>query len=169
MLFRSSNRGNYDSSSNGNDLRFQISNYNENEITGFLRNLKFQEIGSDSIKALTNKPILIQTVTHIKVAKQSVLVYSLADLDTNKDNKLDVNDIKSLYLSDISGANFTKISMDFQELIDWNFIESKNRLYYRTIEDANKNGEFDKKDILHYHFVDLTAKDWKASDYNPMQ
>lgn len=163
-----SNRGSYDSSSNINEPRFQISNYSENEITGFLRNLKFQEIGSDSIRSLTNKPILIQTVTHVRAAKQSVLVYTLADMDTNKDNKLNVNDIKSLYLSDISGANFIKISTDFQELIDWNYIESKNRLYFRTIEDANKNGAFDKKDILHYHFVDMASKDWKASDYNPM-
>jgi hypothetical protein len=47
------------------------------------------------------------------------------DLDTNKDGKLDSSDIKCLYLSDISGKKFTKISADFQELIDWNLIESK--------------------------------------------
>ena len=165
------NKGSYDSSSNGNELKFQISNYSENEITGYLRNLKFQEVGSDSIKALTDKPILIQTVTYLKTVaekiKQPILVYTLADMDTNKDGKLDSNDIKSLYLSEISGNRFIKISVDFQELIDWNLIESKNRLYFRTIEDTNKNGEFDKKDVLHYHFIDLATKDWKVSDYSP--
>jgi hypothetical protein len=46
------------------------------------------------------------------------------DADTNRDGKLDSSDIKSLYLSEISGR-FTKVSMDLQELIDWNLIDSK--------------------------------------------
>ena len=137
-----------------------------------MQNLKFQEIGSDSIHSLTDKPILIQNVMYLKSvsdkAKQQVLVYSLADLDTNKDGKLDENDIKSLYISEISGKRFTKVSVDFQELIDWNVIESKNRLYFRTIEDTNKNGQFDKNDVVHYHYLDLSNKDWKVFDYNPI-
>ena len=153
-------------------LCFRISNYSENEITGYLRNFKFQEIGSDSIKSLTDKTVLIQTATYLKTvsdkSKQQIMVYTLSDMDTNKDGKLDSNDIKSLYISEISGNRFTKISSDFQELIDWNLIESKNRLYFRTIEDTNKNGEFDKNDIVHYHFLDLTSKDWKVLDYNPI-
>jgi hypothetical protein len=100
--------------------------------------------------------------------KQQILVYTLADMDTNKDGKLDTSDIKSLYLSEISGKRFTKVSTDFLELVDWSLVESENRLYFRTIEDANKNGEFDKNDVMHYHFIDLSGKDWKVSDYNPI-
>ena len=162
----------YESSSNTNDVSFKISNHSENEITGYLQNLKYQEIGSDSIKALTNKAVLIQTATYLKAvsdkAKQQVLIYTLADSDTNKDGKLDANDIKSLYISEISGNRFTKISVDLQELIDWNLMESKSRVYFRTIEDTNKNGQFDKNDIVHYHYLDLSNKDWKVCDYNPI-
>lgn len=162
--------GNY--KSNLNAVSFKIFNYSEYEITGYLQNLKFQEIGSDSIKALTDKPILIQTATYLKSVadktKQQVLIYTLTDLDTNKDDKIDVNDIKSLYISEISGDKFTKISEDFQELIDWSLIESKNRLYFRTVEDTNKNGQFDKDDVIHYHYLDLSNKDWKVFDYNPI-
>ena len=162
----------YESSTNVNADSFKISNHSENEITGYLRNLKFQEISSDSIKTLTNKAILIQTATYINAvsdkAKQQVLIYTLADADTNMDGKLDANDIKSLYISEISGKRFTKISDDLQELIDWNLTESKNRVYFRTIEDTNKNGQFDKNDILHYHYLDLSNKDWKVFDYNPI-
>lgn len=163
-------KGIYDASSPVNKQSFKISNYSENEITGYLRNVKFQEIGTDSIKALTDKPVLIQSITYLKTiadkTKQQILVYMLADMDTNKDNILNTNDIQSLYLSDISGSRFTKITTDFQEVIDWNVIESKNRLYFRTIEDANKNGAFDKNDIMHYHFIDLSEKEWKVTDYN---
>ena len=161
---------NYDASSRGNQLNYKVSNYSEYQITGYIRNLKIQQIGKDSIKTLTDKDVVIQSITYLKSiatkTKQQILVYVLEDMDTNKDLTLDDNDIKCLYLSDISGNQFTKISLDFQELIDWNVVESMNRLYFRTIEDTDKNGEFDKKDKLHYHFIDLSGKDWKVSDYN---
>jgi hypothetical protein len=162
---------NYDSSSRGgNQLNYKVSNYSEYQITGSLRNIKFQQIGKDSIKNLTEMDVVIHSATYLKSiadkTKQQILVYVLEDMDTNKDLALDDNDIKSLYLSDISGNRFIKVSVDYQELIDWKVVESMSRLYFRTIEDTDKNGEFDKKDKLHYHFIDLSGKDWKVSDYN---
>ena len=159
-------------SSSVNDLSFTISNYGEYEITGYLQNIRFQKIDSDSIHKLTDKPVLIQTATYLKsVADKTnnhVMVYTMMDMDTNKDGKLDTSDIKALYLSDISGGNFTKISTDFQELIDWKLISSKNRLYYRTVEDTNKNGEFDKNDAVNYYYIDLSNKEWKITGYEPI-
>jgi hypothetical protein len=159
-------------SSSVNDLSFTISNYGENEITGFLQNIKFQKIGSDSIKALTDKPVLIQTATYLKSVsdktKNQIMVYTMVDIDTNKDGKLDTSDIKALYLSEISGAKLTKLSDSYQELIDWNLIESNNRLYFRTVEDTNKNGQFDKMDVVHYNYVDLSNKEWKIISYKPV-
>ena len=159
-------------SSSVNDLSFTISNYGEFEITGFLQNLKFQKVDSDSIKKLTEKPVLIQTATYLKsVANKTnnqIMVYTMVDMDTNKDGKLDTSDIKALYLSKISGEKFTKISSDFQELIDWKLIEFNNRLYYRTVEDTNKNGQFDKKDVVNYYYIDLSKKEWKIIGYEPV-
>ena len=159
-------------SSNTDNVSFSISNYDRFEITGFLHNIKFQHIDSTTIRSLTDKPILIQTASYLNTisdkTKQQLMVYNIVDMDTNKDNKLDLSDIKSLYISDISGKNFIKISEDFQELIDWNLIESKNRLYFRTIDDTNKNGQFDKNDNLHYYFVDLLSSDKKPQIYNPV-
>ncbi len=163
---------NYDSSSRGNQISYKVSNYSEYQITGFIRNVKFQQLGKDSIKSLTSKNILIQSITYLKTiadkTKQQILVYVAEDLDTNKDSKLDDSDIKALYLSDISGDRFTKISLDYQELIDWDILEATSRLYYRTIEDTDKNGAFDKNDKLHYYFIDLSNKEWKAIEYNPI-
>ena len=89
-------------------------------------------------------------------------------MDTNRDSKLDTNDIKTLYLSTISGEKFTKISTDFQELIDWKMIEASNILYFRTVEDTNKNGQFDKDDVINYNFINLNNKDWKVENYKPV-
>jgi hypothetical protein len=154
------------------DLSFTISNYGENEVTGYLQNLKFQKVDSDSIRPLTDKPALIQTATYLKSVsdriKKQIMVYTMYDVDTNKDGKLDASDIKSLYLSEISGARFTKVSSDFQELIDWSLIESKNRLYFRIVEDTNKNGQFDKNDVVHYNYIDLNDNSWKVITYEPI-
>jgi hypothetical protein len=154
------------------DLSFTISNYGENEITGYLQNLKFQKTDSDSIRPLTNKPALIQTATYLKSvsdrAKKQIMVYTMFDTDTNRDGKLDSSDIKCLYLSDISGKRFTKVSEDFQELIDWNLIDSKSRLYFRTVEDTNKNGQFDKNDVVQYNYIDLSNNEWKVINYEPI-
>ncbi|MBG6061410.1 hypothetical protein IWX83_001191 [Flavobacterium sp. CG_9.1] len=159
-------------SSSVNDLSFTISNYGEYEITGFLQNIKFQKVDSDSIRKLTERPVLIQTATYLKsVADKTnnqIMVYTMVDMDTNKDGKLDTSDIKALYLSDISGERFTKMSSDFQELIDWKLIGSKNRLYFRTVEDTNKNGEFDKNDVVNYYYIDLSNKEWKIIGYEPV-
>ncbi|MFV8343082.1 hypothetical protein [Flavobacterium sp. XS2P39] len=159
-------------SSSVNDLSFTISNYSEYEITGFLQNLKFQRMDSDSIKVLTDKPVLIQTATYLKSVadktQNQVMAYTMVDMDTNKDGKLDASDIKALYLSEISGNKLTKISASYQELIDWKLIESKNRLYFRTVEDTNKNGEFDKMDVVHYSYVDLSNKEWRIISYEPV-
>ncbi|WKL45788.1 hypothetical protein Q1W71_12545 [Flavobacterium pectinovorum] len=159
-------------SSSVNDLSFTISNLGEYEITGYLQNLKFQKTDSDSIRPLSDKPVLILTATYLKPVadktKNQIMVYTLADADTNKDGKIDSGDIKTLYLSNISGEHFTKISEDFQELVDWSLIESKSRLYFRTIEDTNQNGQFDKNDVLHYNYIDLASKKWEVKNYKPI-
>jgi len=144
---------------------FNVSNSLEDEITGYLRNVKFQEVGTDSLHVLTDKVMMIERVTFLKSKK--VLVYVVADADTNRDNNVNSDDIKSLYLSTDMGKNFTKISPDVQELIDWNYLESTKKIYFRTIEDANKNGAFDKNDKVHYFSLNLT-KDWKAEEYSPI-
>lgn len=170
-VFEKGSKARYGSSS-VNDVSFTISNLGEYEITGYLQNLKFQKIDSDSISSLTDKPVLILTATYLKAVadrtQNQVMVYTLTDSDTNKDGKIDTGDIKTLYLSDVNGENFTKVSTDLEELVDWSLIESKNRLYFRTIEDTNQNGQFDKNDVLHYNYIDLGLKKWEVKNYKPI-
>jgi len=160
-------------SSKTNSTSYAISNYNRFELTGYFENLKFQHIDSTALRPLTDKNVQIQTATFLNTiadkTKKQILIYSLVDSDTNRDGKLDANDIKTLYISNFNGTNFTKLSDDLQELLDWNVVEVQNRLYFRTIEDINKNGAFDKNDKVHYHFVNLLAKDWSREEYEPIK
>lgn len=162
----------YDAASSRNNPSFTVSNTNDFQITGFLTNLKFQAVNSDSLKVLSEKPIVIETATYLKTFadknKLQFMVYTLSDSDTNKDGKLDRNDIQSLYISTSNGSNFTKISSDLSELIDWSVIDSTGKLYFRSIDDSNKNGAFDKGDKIHYHVVNLLSKDLNVLEYNPI-
>lgn len=169
-VYDGSSRGSYGSSST-NRMSYAISNYNRFEITGYLQNIHFQHVDSTTVRPLTDKAIVIQTATYLNTiaekTKKQILVYTISDLDTNKDNKLDANDIQSLYISEISGGNFMKLTPDFQELIDWNLVEANNRLYIRSTEDTNKNGSFDKEDKVFYYFVNLLDREWKLNQYKP--
>lgn len=162
----------YGTSRTNNSVSYAISNYNRFEITGYFENLKFQHADSTSLRPLTDKKIQIQTATYLNTIsdkyKKQLLLYTVVDADTNKDGKVDANDIRSLYISDISGHGFKKLSQDVQELIDWNLIETQGRVYFRTIEDINKNGAFDKNDKVHYYYVNLLTPDFAVSDYEPV-
>lgn len=166
------NSRSYGSSRTNNNMSYAISNYNRFELTGYFENLKFQHIDSVAVKPLTDKKVQIQTVTYLNTIadkyKTGILLYTIVDSDTNQDGKVDINDIRSLYISEASGNKFRKLSKDMQELIDWNLIEAKGRVYFRTIEDINKNGAFDKNDRVHYHFTDLLSPEWTVTSYEPV-
>lgn len=165
-----SNNRNYGSGIS--NISFSISNYNRFELTGFLENLKFQHKDSISFHSLTDNRVQIQTVSYPQAfsesSKKQILVYTLTDADTNRDGQIDSKDIKSIYASHINGSNFTKLSPDYQEVIDWNIIVDQGKLYFRTIEDINKNGAFDKNDAVHYYYVNLLDKHWVPTEYNPV-
>lgn len=162
----------YFGSSNYGSGSFSISNYNRYEITGDLHNLKFQKIDSENLTTLTKQNIRIKSITFLRDifdnTNKQILVYRILDKDFNRDNKLDDNDINTLYISNIDGTNFTKLTAEFQELIDWKVIEIMSRLYFRSIEDTNKNGVFDKEDKVHYQYVDFNLDKLKVTEYQPI-
>lgn len=151
---------------------FSISSYSGYRISGNLSNVKFQHIDAENLSSLTDDVIKIKSFSFLRKVfyntKKQFLLYEVIDKDTNQDGKLDFNDINTLYVSNINGMDFTKLSDINKELIDWKIIESKNRLYFRTLEDSNKDGKFDKKDIVHYNFVDLNNENLKITEYKPI-
>lgn len=159
-------KGNYESSkvAYDNSAGLSISNSMENEISGYIRNVKFQIIGQDSLRSLTEKVILIENISYVKA--QKAFVYTLSDNDTNQDTSIDNNDLNVLYISKEDGSNFIKISPDLHEIIDWKYVEAAGKLFFRTLDDANKNGQFDKKDNVHYFYFDF--KQAKAIEFKPI-
>ena len=169
-LYKSSSKI-YSSSSYGNS-KFKITNFSTNGFYGSMTSLKFQKIGTDKLYKLTDEVMRIQSVTFLREifnnTKKQYFIYEVIDKDTNKDQLLNNNDIKSLYISKADGQNFVKLTQDFHQIIDWESLAINNRLYFRTVKDSNKNGEFDEQDQIYNHYVDFNQNTIAANSYFPL-
>ena len=98
--------------------------------------------------------------------KKQYLIYTVYDDDTNGDQKINSQDLGTLYLSKINGKAFEKITPENQEIIDYNIIKLQNRLYFRTIEDIDKDGKFDNEDKMHHFYIDFDNEELKPKEYD---
>lgn len=159
-------------SSKTNEVSYSLSNFNRFELTGYFQNIKFQHKDSTSLKPLLNKEAQINSATFLNEfankTEKKILVYTMVDADTNRDKKIDQNDIKSLYLSSIDGTGLIKLSKEYQELIDWSYISNPHRIYFRCLEDINKNGAFDQEDKVHYYYLNLVKEEVQPEEYFPI-
>ncbi|MFD0699153.1 hypothetical protein [Myroides pelagicus] len=155
-----------------NQYSYTVSNFSPDELTGNLANIMFQHKDSLDIRPLTEQKVMIYSATYLKSIaeryKKHYIVYRVYDKDTNKDGLIDANDIKTLYISEVDGTGFMKLTVDLQEFLDWTVVDAQHRLYFRTVEDINKNGAFDKDDNVNYYYVDLMKKELEVIAYNPL-
>ncbi len=146
---------------------------NDYSVSGDMDNLKFQHVDSNTLTKLTDKSIKIRSFTFLRSifdsSESQILLYRITDKDTNKDKVLDSSDIESLYISDIDGQRFQKLSPELQQVVEWKVIDIRNRLYFTTMEDIDKNGNFEKTDQLHYFFVNLLDENRKVNEYFPIE
>ncbi len=155
-------------SSSSSNESFSVGYFNGESVRGDMNNLKFQHIDSTHIRTLTTEQINIRSL-HLVHAITNVILLEVVDKDTNKDYQLTSEDVGSFYIANASGSKFVKLSPNGHQLLDWRLISAANRVYYRTIEDANKNGKFDKKDIFHHYFVSLKNDAFEAIEIFPSQ
>jgi len=143
----------------------------DNLIGNFI-NIVFQD-KSGNEKKLTDQKIKIRSVTFLrdifKKTKTGYLLYSISDRDSNGDKELDHSDLEALYISKIDGADFKKLTKELHEFYDWSLIKGENRVYFRTLEDKNKDGELNNKDKFHYYFIDFSGDKYAVTEYNPVK
>jgi hypothetical protein len=140
-------------------------------IDGSFINLKFQHIDSVEMRTLTDKVIRIHSFEHVHFShsNRQLLIYEINDIDTNLDTYLNSDDIRALYISEIDGSNFKKLSLDYHEVLEWKIIDATHKLFVKTSEDSNKNGVFDKGDTINYYYVDLWSNSLQIVEYFPLQ
>jgi len=159
-------------SKSSNYTSYSVSQYKNFSIKGEFSNIKFQHTNSEKLTALTDKIVEITSINFLEdIRKQTgleFLVYKIRDEDTNKDSKIDFNDVITLYISTIDGKNLKKLTPELAQIVDWKIISKLNRLYFKSISDTNKNGEFDRKDKVNYQYVNLEDETLKIITYNPL-
>ena len=155
-------------SSNGGSSSY----FNQNNFHGNFINLVFRNKDGDERK-LTDNKIRIRSVTFLeeifKKTRRGYLLYSISDRDTNGDKELDHSDLEAFYLSKIDGTDFKKISRELHEFYDYSLIKGENRVYFRTLEDKNKDGELNNKDKFHYYNIDFSLDNYVVAEYNPVK
>lgn len=149
-----------------------ISNNHGDRITGDISNLKFQNINSNKLISLTNRTLSIRSILFLrniyKTTGNDYLLYDVIDKDTNADGEYNFKDIKTLYISNLDGSSFRKLSPNLQDMVNWKIILEANTLFFKSIEDSDNNGKFNKKDKMHYFYLDLSNKTSEVIEYYPI-
>jgi hypothetical protein len=146
--------------------------FNKDHLTGNFINIVFQDKDGTERK-LTDKRMEIRNVTFLRdifrKTKAGYLLYSVSDRDSNGDKELNNSDLEALYISEVDGSNFKKITKELHEFYDWTLVRGENKIYFRTLEDRNKDGKLNNKDIFHYYFIDFSGGKYSVNEYNPVK
>ena len=157
----SSNRKSDYSYSESDTYRYN-SNNEWDSYSGNLINLGFQNINNEKITFLTKKNIKIYSYYFLRNIFYEYglkfILLEIKDADTNQDEKIDYQDISSLYICDITGKNLQKLSPNGQHLESWRIIAKNGKIYFRTIEDINNDDKFDYNDKINLFQIDLLNK-----------
>jgi len=111
------------------------------EKSVLIKTLYFPTKELDSLK---NKPI-----------KRNYYMVSVYDQDTNKDNYLNIKDLRRFYFFDENGINKEAIVPLNYSVIGAFFDETNDFLYIDAKEDVNKDGKINKNETVTLFYLDL--------------
>lgn len=145
-------------------------NYASYGFVGAFAGFAVENIKTGNIIKLTNQEIRFSGVRIYNKLEYNprveFVIYEGYNLDTNKDSKLDYQDRSALFISNLDGSNFTKLSEDFEEYQNYTFIVENDKLYFQTIKDINKDGRYENNDEYRNYVVDLKASKKIAVRYD---
>jgi hypothetical protein len=148
--------------------------YDSYAFSGNLTNLVFENMLTREQRILTKKALYIRSFRYLqevnKKTGKHIIIYTVIDRDSNNDKKLDYNDLESLYLGNMDGTGFTRISKNMEEFSEGNMITEELKYYFKTLEDINRDGKYEwRHDRFHYYYIDFHTEPVKVTEYNPLQ
>lgn len=166
-------RGDYSKFGSGSFSSSSIASsyFNDDDLIGNYINLIF-EAPDGTRKPLANIKMKITSAHFLrgiyKNTKQGYILYTIYDRDTNGDGEFNRDDLEALYISNVNGTQLTKISKELHEFYDYRTFKGDNTVYFRTLEDINKDGKLNNRDLFHYYKMDLSSPEFKVEEYNPL-
>lgn len=143
-----------------------------NTISGVINNIYFDDLISGQQRLLTENRILITSITYLrsinKKTGKGYLLYTVHDKDTDRDGLLTTNDLESLYISNLDGTEFVRLTKENEALNQIIFVDAANRYYFSSIEDINRDGIFNREDKFHFYYLDFSADGYKLIEYDPI-
>lgn len=117
---------------------------------------------SDSLKMLINwispKNDAILHSGHREKRNEGLIYYSITTKDYNQDGKLNSDDPKYLFTSDLSGQDFKQISPDNFDLTHWQTINETNKILIQARKDRNRDKRFDENDEIISFIFDIETQ-----------
>lgn len=128
-----------------------------------------RETGENQL--LTEKKINISQIHTVgieyddrnKILNRKVL-YEIRGEDYNKDNRLNSQDPKYLFCSEIDGNNLTRISPENEDLQFFKVIRKSSQILIRTKRDTNKDLIFNREDESIWYNAELANQSWELNE-----
>lgn len=146
-------------------------NWNGNIVAGFqavygykMVNVAHYNFKLQKQNTFFEKPVLIKTLyfpsntkdtLNFKPISRNFYLVSCYDEDTNKDKKINFNDLRRIYYFDINGANKTCLIPRNYAVVGSDYDSVNDFLYVYTKFDKNNNGLIEGLENLHMFYIDL--------------
>jgi len=140
----------------------KISYKSRSGYENYIDNLIFQHIESEKTHVLTKNKIKIisyEQLYNLKREAEKIIVYQV--IDTFYDDKESIT-LTSLYIGTNDGKLFKKISKSNHHLNGWKYIPESKKVYFKTIEDIDKNNTLDNSDK--HNIYSVSIEDFKVKE-----
>lgn len=134
-------------------------------------NMIFHNIISGKSELLTKEKIIINTFSIGNLENRpnsqatlsdQFIYYDITDSDHDGDKKLTSNDLKKLYISNLEGKSFTRISPNNYNLRTWKIDDKHDSILMDLVKDSNGDKKFDDNDEVEYFIYNLKTGVLKA-------
>jgi len=121
----------------------------------YIDNIIFQHIENEKTHLLTTDKIKIVSYEQLYNSKreaEKIMVYQIIDAFSENDEDLTLT---SLYLGTNDGKLFKKISKPNHHVNSWKYISETKKIYFKTIEDIDKNNKLNSSDKHYIYSVSM--------------
>lgn len=151
--------------------RTKGNNWNYNYMPGLeavygynMVNISHYDLEANKQKTLFEKPVLIKTLYYPSFSNDTLnfepvnrdyFMVSVYDDDTNKDNIINVKDLRRLYLFDIKGNKQRPLIPKDYSVFKSEYDPENDFMYVFAQLDENANGQRDEFEPIHIFWIDL--------------
>ncbi len=137
------------------DTRASNEYVNNSEDLYDIRNILFYNKSTGASYPLTKDTLHILSFAIHKEFKKHLIFYRVVKKDINKDKIYNKKDAVMLYTSDLNGNNFTAITPENEQFIDYFYYPENNVILVKTTINIDNNTVFDEKDETNYRELNI--------------